>query len=135
MDAKGLAAMLDGGDYPLRIDRALAEKAKTDGLVIVYGASDDLMEIKGAIYGEINCFGGGEVYLTKEGWLINKCGDDNCPYFNELKKTAAKIVAVWDNDGYSWTYDVNFPHEVFDVVEDDEKYCRGVVFFLADVAV
>lgn len=62
--------------------------------------------------------------------LKNECEDDDCPYYRELKARAAIVEAVWDNDGYSWTYKTDIPHETFEVLEDGEKYCRGIVFYL-----
>lgn len=41
--------------------------AKDNGIVIVYGASDDLMEFEGAIYDEGGCFDGGTVYFDCTG--------------------------------------------------------------------
>lgn len=49
MQANELAARLDGAEYPLRPSRELLAEAKAAGLVIVYGASDDLMEFDGAM--------------------------------------------------------------------------------------
>ena len=43
------------------------QEAKENGLVIVYGASDDLMEFDGAIYDEGGCFDGGRVYFDRDG--------------------------------------------------------------------
>lgn len=84
--------------------------AKENGLVVVFGASDDLCEIRGAEDDEIGCFDGGEAAIA-----------------------GAKVKINWCKDGYSWTYDTDIPHECFDVYEDGEKYCRGIVFSTADV--
>jgi hypothetical protein len=51
------------------------------------------------------------------------------------RKTARKIEAVWAEDGYSWTYRTDIPHATFEITEDGEPYCRGIVFALADLAV
>ena len=40
--------------------------AKDSGLVIVYGASDDLMEFEGAIEDEIGCYDGDTIHITKQ---------------------------------------------------------------------
>ena len=43
MNAKELAEKLTGMEYPVRIPESLVAEAKANRLVIVYGASDDLM--------------------------------------------------------------------------------------------
>lgn len=136
MNAKELAAKLDGMQYPLRIPRELAKAAKEHGLVIVYGASDDLMEFAGAIDEEIGANDGTTAYITPAGLLQNDCGNSDCPHFEKLQEAAATIEALWCKEGeYSFTYRTGIPHETFEVLEDGEPpYCRGIVFALADVA-
>lgn len=84
--------------------------ADENGLVVVFGASDDLCEVRGAEDDEIDCFDGGETTIA-----------------------GAKVKINWCKDGYSWTYDTDIPHECFNVYEDGEKYCRGIVFSISDV--
>ena len=50
MTAAKLAEQLNGIEYPASISRDLEAQAKAAGLVIVFGASDDLMEFRGAIH-------------------------------------------------------------------------------------
>ncbi|WP_430229611.1 hypothetical protein [Paraburkholderia tropica] len=136
MNAKELAAKLNGTEYPLTIDAETQKAAKAAGLVIVYGASDDLMEFNGAIYDEIGAYEGTTAYLTASGLLENNCESDECPHFEKLKEKAATIEALWDpGEGYSWKYKTDIPHECFEIVDDGEPYCRGIVFALADVEV
>jgi hypothetical protein len=129
-----IAAELDGTEYPVRITKELQKRANDAGVVIVYGASDDLMEIEGVISDEIGCHDGGTLYIHTLGIPENECDDDECPYFIAERDAAATIEALWDQDGYSWTYRTKIEHVTFEVVEDGEKYCRGIVFNLADVA-
>lgn len=49
MEARELAEKLNGRAYGDSFDD-VKQEAKESGLVIVYGASDDLMEFDGAIY-------------------------------------------------------------------------------------
>ncbi len=54
-------------------------------------------------------------------------------YF-ERAPGAMTIDALWCKEpGYSWTFRTDIPHATFEVVEDGEPYCRGIVFALADV--
>lgn len=128
-----IAAELDGSEYPLRVSKELQARAKEAGVVIVYGASDDLMEIDGVMTDEIGCNDGGTAYITPLGIVENECSDSDCPYFESQKDSAATIDAVWNIDGYSWMYKTKIPHVTFEVVEAGEKYCRGIVFDLDDI--
>ena len=135
MNAKDIALALNGEEYPLSIGATFRAEAKASGLVIVYGASDDLMEFDGAVHDEIGAYEGATAYLDSTGLLENDCDNDECPHFEKLKVKAATIEALWDpGEGYSWKYQTAIPHETFEIVEDGEPYCRGIVFALADVA-
>lgn len=128
-----LAATLNGVEYRKEISKDLEAQAKAAGLVVVFGASDDLMEFRGAIHDELDAYEGTTAYLTSSGLLTNDCENDDCPHHQRLKGIAATIEAVWDEEGYSWIYKTDIPHTTFDVMEDGDKYCRGIVFKLADV--
>jgi hypothetical protein len=133
-----LAAELNGNEYRHEVPRNIAAQAKMDGLVIAYGASDDLMEFDGAIYDERGAYEGATVLIV-DGKIFNEdaCVTP-CIYFSVAKKDAQtrgkSIEAVWAQDGYSWTFKTDIPHATFEVVEDGRPYCRGIVFSLADVS-
>jgi hypothetical protein len=133
MTPQELAAQLDGRNYREEITDDEANAAYDAGLVVVFGASDDLVELRGKIDNEVGAYNGTTIYLTSAGLLENECNDDGCPYFEKLKESASAIEAQFDKDGYTWTYKTAIPHAVFDITEDGEKYCRGIVFALADV--
>ncbi len=92
--------------------------AKQDGLVVVFGASDDLMEFEGAISKEIYVSENDEVFLSKDGFFDGDC-DCECKYFQAAKKefesNAKKISVFWDKEDYSWIYETDIPHATFDV--------------------
>lgn len=124
-----LARLIDGREYGYESFRDVLQAAKEAGLVIVSGASDDLMEFDGAIYDEQGCFDGGKIFFNQTGVLQDEFERANC------------IEALWcdesalDGNGnvITWTYKTDIPHETFMMYEDGEPYCRGIVFDLADV--
>lgn len=130
MDKESLAAMLNGREYRSEITKAEEKSAYQNGLVVLFGASDDLAEFRGVFDDEIGCYGGGELFLTNKGPLPEH--EDNCDCvfcgYERLAKLAVKIEAVWDSEGYSWIYKTDIPHATFDIMDGDEKYCRGIVF-------
>ncbi|WP_236166357.1 hypothetical protein [Pseudomonas juntendi] len=138
MTKEELAAQLTGLEYPTRIPGSLIVAAQSAGLVILCGASDDLMEFYGARREEIGCYDGGTAFVDADGVLPDRdCldGDEEIAEYVQRQKSAKAIEALWCKEpGYSWTYKTDIPHATFEVVEDEEPYCRGIVFALADLA-
>lgn len=133
MNTKEFAALLNNRQYRNEITKDEAEQAKRSDIVIVFGASDDLMEFRGAINEELSAWEGTTAYVNADGLVLNECDDEHCPYARKAAAQAKNIKAVWDKDGYSWVYETDIPHETFEILEDDEKYCRGIVFSLDEV--
>lgn len=139
MTKEKLAAQLSGIQYPAHrnITKDHIEAAKASGLVIVYGASDDLMEFEGAIRDEFGCYSGGTALVDAKGLLPDRENieeDDELELFFKRKALAMKIEALWcREDGYCWTYSTDIPHATFDVLDGEDHYCRGIVFALADL--
>jgi hypothetical protein len=138
--AKQLAEMLNGREYTEEINREESNLAMANKLVVVFGGSDDLMEFEGAINDEFGAWYGTTIRLTKEGILEPPCEDEHefcsfkCPYFKDVWKSAITIEAIWNNKGNPcWEYKTTIPHETFDIMEDGEVYCRGIVFSMDDL--
>lgn len=127
-----LATLLNNREYRHEVPDDLGRIAAENKLVIVFGASDDLCEFRGAINDEVD-IGMGTIPIEKDGVLRNECDERNCPYFAKLIKRASRIEAVWGEACIDWTYKTDIPHTTFDIYEDGEVYCRGIVFSLEDV--
>lgn len=122
MTAKELADLLDGREYGNEITASEAKAAAEAGLVVVFGASDDLIEFRGAIDDEGGCFNGGIIYFDRDG--VAQDGEE--------KEFSIKAIWCGQND-YSWSYEADFPHRSFAILEDGEPYCRGIVFSVDDL--
>lgn len=134
MSLKQVVELLDGQEICHEMDKIDEQKLKESGIVIVFGASDDLMELRGAINDEIGACDGGVAYLNNSGLIVNECDNEECPHFEKAKEMATKIIAQWcQGQIYAWTFETDIPHETFDILEDGEKWCRGIVFFMLDV--
>lgn len=120
---KEFAEKLNGTEYT-ELPGELIDYAKQNGIVIVSGASDDLCELDGAIVEEFGCYDGGTAYISEEGVVYSeKKVDIPCKY----------ITAKWcedGDDGFTWTYETDIPHEDFEMFDGEEKYCKGFVFYL-----
>lgn len=133
MITEEIAYNMDGCEYGAVTTALDRRYAKDNDAVIVFGASDDLIVFQGAIRDEADCYGGATIYFNHDGVLQSECEDDECPYFEKIKIGASKIKAIWDSEGYAWTYETDIPHETFDIMDGGEKYCRGIVFKIDDV--
>jgi hypothetical protein len=142
MTKEELAAKLTGREIGQEITEAEENLAADDGLVVIFGASDDLCELRGAIYDEAGCYDGGVVLFTADGLLPELDRDDMevlekhgvAGAVEKLRNGAIKIDALWcEEPGYSWTYKTDTPHATFEVMEDGEHYCRGIVIDLKEL--
>lgn len=135
MNAKEAAALLNGREYTKEITRDEMAALKDHGLVALFGASDDLAEFRGAWEDEEGCYGGGSIRVNADGIVRSQCDEgDQCPYFADKLAMARTIDAVFDEDGLTWLYRTEIPHETFVIMEDGETYCRGIVFLAGDAA-
>lgn len=138
MTAKELAAALSGREYGMEISREEAQAAKEAGLVVVYGSSDDCMELRGAIDAEVGAYEGATIYVNRDGLVDDPvCRDAEectCPYFVAVRNAAKTIKAIWhDAGGPCWTFETDIPHETFTIMEDGEPFCVGIVFSAEEV--
>lgn len=136
MDVKELAAKLNGREYCREITDEEAKQAKEAGLVVVFGASDDLIEFRGAIRDEGEA--PGDVLIDTKGvlpsWDSASESEESAQEYFERKAKARTIEALFAKDpGYTWIYKTDIPHETFEIVEDGEPYCRGIVFSINDL--
>jgi hypothetical protein len=133
------AEQLNGKEYCTRLfTDAEIQTAKDNGFIIAYGASDDLLELRGAITEEFGAYDGGECHIINNGVysedVYNKIKNAVNLVGLEMPKTVT-VVAEWapekDGECYaSWHIHVVGASEVasFDVLEDDELFCRACVF-------
>jgi len=133
MTPQQAADQLNGNEYNKEGSKELFKAMAAAGLVAIWGASDDLAEIRGAVDDEVGAQDETQIYFTKEGLPQNDCDEEECPYFARLLEKAATITAFWNSDGFSWRYETDIPHATFIIKEDGTDYCRGIVFALADV--
>lgn len=145
MNRDQFAALLNGREYRNEITRAEEARANALGLIVIYGASDDLTEFAGVLSDERGACNGAEFYIGADGKLhptwaefveSDDCTDEDKAraWFRREDQGAVKVEALWcAEDGYSWTFKTEAPHSTFEIVEDGEPYCRGIVIALDDL--
>ena len=68
-------------------------------------------------------------------WVHAELNDNGvAPITLEMLAKARTIEALFAKEpGYTWIYKTDIPHETFEIVEDGEPYCRGIVFNIGDI--
>ena len=130
-----LALSIDGRGYGNELKSGEDKFARDNNLVIIFAYSDDNVKFRGTIDDEVSCYGGGDTFVTSKGLLFNECDNEDCPHYHQEKAGAKAITAVWCKDGsdFAWEYETVIPHETFNILEDDEPFCKGIIFSLSDV--
>jgi hypothetical protein len=124
------------GNEITREEEAAAHAAR---LVVVFGYSDDCVELRGAFHDEIGACGGRVAKLDEKGLLPTwddgdkKTQEEAREFFRRESTPSKTLIVEWDKDGYSWVCHIDAPFAAFDVMEDSEKFCRGLVFSLSDI--
>ena len=137
MTKETLAATLNGRQMGDEITPEECAQAKAASLVVIYGASDDLVEFRGAIRDEAYP-GENGIVIIHRGGILDTHEDCDCPHCNFAEKAAkcATIKALWcEEPDWPWTYQTNLPHASFEVLEEGDKYCRGIVIDIRDLPV
>lgn len=119
-----LAKKIDGSQYYFDPSAIIQSQAKRDGIVIVFGVSDDLLELRGALHGEYDCFDGGMFYIEPAQKTVARVPISN----------STALEAIWsdaDTDP-DWSYRIDVPHVSFNIFEEEHLYCRGILFYLED---
>lgn len=119
----------EDGVYDIEI-----ECAERNDLVIVYGYSDDLIELDGAIPAEGSCFEGGRFHLEQEKGLWRlKRGLGRCNNITALWNDSMAVND--DGERILWSYKTDIPHKKFIMNRCGEPYCEGFVFSEKDLNV
>lgn len=140
MTKEQLAAKLNGREYTNEITADEDKEAKQNGLLVIFGASDDLCELRGVTNDEAGVYGGGTVTISRDGKLLEEIDDDDSQVLQKYgvlsqvranRAQGIEVEALWcKEEGYSWTFKTPTPHATFEIVEGEEKYCRGIVLSL-----
>lgn len=133
-----LAARLNGREYGEEITEAEARQAKEAELVVLFGYSDDCAEFRGAIYDEAGASRSRPLRVSKRGPIQepDHAEEEVLQKFGVLEyvnRNVKNIQPIWSRDDISWQYETEIPHATFDVMEEGEVYCRGIVFSIDDL--
>lgn len=146
MNKEEFATLLNGRSYRDEMSREEQEIAKVNDLIVIFGASDDLVEFRGAIYDEIDAYDGCDFIIATPGTEIPV--DERNETYRKAKVLEAvpveqhcsvtknRFKALWCPAGLdcSWLIKTDLPHAPFDILEDGELYCRGLVIEVSSLS-
>jgi hypothetical protein len=138
MNAIELAALLNGREYGSELAEMEELQARKDGLLVIFGYSDDNIELRGAFRDEIGANNGRTLFLHRTG-IIDRSEAEDCDRCRErLKEQADQCVAVpclWNANGWSWWITPPSLPTVgtFEIYDGGEPYCRGLVLTVAEL--
>lgn len=115
-------------------DLTPAQKAfcKANGIIVVYGYSDDNVEFDGAIRAEVGAWEGATIPVNADGPV--ECCECECKHFRTAIKNSNKIKAFWCRSEWCWEFETDITHEEFEFWSDGEPFCKGIVFYKKDMA-
>lgn len=111
---KEFAEKISGLEYPAHeLTTKFSQEAERLGYFIIYGMSDDCLEIRGVISDEHGAYGG-----------------------TKIKLGTKVIEAIWsppEHPETSWLIKPDCPFEPFHIMEDGNIFCIGAVFKARDL--
>ena len=126
-----------GDDIPADADKL----AETIGAAIIYGYSDDGVMVDGVVSDQGSAYDSNTLWLDRKGFLpINEdltlddepATVDECREIVKRFDSAVKLKAIWGDTGLAWRYETEVEHRTFEIKEDGEVWCRGIVFLLPE---
>jgi len=131
MTAKEFAELLNGRQYRDEIGSKEEKIAKESSLLVIFANSDDTVEFRGAIDDEIY---GRPIYVIKGNIVTEYDFDEDSEVLKKYGITITPdltVNAIWQPESLdsSWliTVDEGVKHYNFDIFDDDDLFCRGVV--------
>jgi len=124
-----LAKKLHGREIGEEFTREDRLAAKDAGLIVVYGYSDDCVEVDGASTDEL---GFDPILFHRRGLLPYHERGCDCKFcgYSLVAKQCKTVKGKFTNEG--WRFETDIPHATFDIMEDGSLFCRGIVFSLSD---
>ena len=127
---KAWADVINGRDYLGELTPEMEASLKEQGIVVVFGASDDLTEFRGALRDETGSYDGCTLAWTGD-VFVNEDDDEHA-----IEDDNTRLVVDWSPEGRdrSWAFETNAPRWAkFEIMEDGECYGEGLVLYLQDL--
>lgn len=127
---QNLIKKLHNSKYPFRLTKQVIQYLGSLNLILVYGQSDDMISVSGAINDDEYISGNMSILLSKKGILKDNESldtDNELLAWKEQKDNSKEIKILWDSNGYLWEYETEIPHDEFDILDGEDKYCKAMI--------
>lgn len=140
-----LAELLDGRDLRGKYDYPTTQEVEDSNLVVLYGRSDYLIEVRGAVYNSICIDGECKLALVLAGEEIDDEEDVTnmdipavLPLSDEYDQSDnPRLITVQycslDNTIADWEFDTVLPHATFLLNKEGKPFCKGIVIDIDEV--
>ena len=144
MTPQEFAGSITGKEYPFSLTSEERELAKANRLLVLWGQSDDLLELDGITRDEAGAWNGVMARVDPEGVLpISKDGTllsdepttiQECIVLADRYRQSWKVKAEWCPEGTNLSWEISVDDTLdqaeFMVLEDGKPMCKGVVALL-----
>ena len=143
---EALAEKLHGREYPAGSTDLENYYAADNGLIVIFGFSDDQIYFRGKINEEVYVGDDTDFIIVTPGVEIPYGDDDSDIY---LKSSTFEPIVIEEDSSITenriktlfspaeidctWLIKTDLPHASFDIMEDGELYCRGIIIDAADL--
>ena len=126
------------GSFDMReLDESHFQQAKDHGWLVVFGHSDDCIELRGYFHDE-TYYDASRFYLDTKGLIplwsnVDHENEEECAeYFRRKNRPPLLSLYVYDNERYDgeqflWVFDCSRPHHIFKIYDGGEPFCVGIV--------
>lgn len=140
------ARRLDRRQYRAELLPAEEAAAKSSCLLVAFGASDDLLELRGFVDDEIGAYNGGSCCVSARGlcpmWRNGerKTLEEAREYFSRVHRVdqpMIRVQATWNDgeDGPCWEITTDARRSSpFMILDGTDEYCRGLVIDCSELS-
>ena len=127
MKAKKLAELLNGRQYNQEIHLHEEEEAELNGILVIFVDVDGILQVKGFINEEVDCYSGGDYYIDKQ--------EESVYHLEYLQKESNGNVFNVDKYHISAVYriETNLPHCKFNILKNNTTESVGIVIDIKDL--
>ena len=133
MTAEEFARLLDGREYGSEMSKEENELAAVNRLFVFLGESDDEFKSRGILNYFFNAVNGIEVTIAKTlntpywGVIHEEMKVQASAFVKNLKNFTVKAILFPEDPDTTWLITTDVPHATFDIMEDGDLFCRGIV--------
>lgn len=143
-----MAELLDGHDVLNRNMHGIPTNIEicNNNLVVMFGHSDDLIEVRGAVHNEIDSYGDDKLALVLAGEKIDDDEDvmnidipgifrlsDDYDQSNNPRLITVRYGSE-ENTQADWEFDTYMPHATFMLYLKGKPFCKGIVIDLDEIS-